>query len=684
MYRVAVDIGGTFTDLVSVDERDDTIRVAKDPTTPDNFSLGVLNTLTKSGVDPREIQRFVHGSTVIINALLERKGAPTALLTTKGFRDVLEIGRANRPDMYNSLCEKPRAFIQRRHRFEVRERMDHTGNVLRALEPHDVQMAAKACKDAGINSLAVCYLHSYANPDHERRTRDILHETYPEATVTLSHELTREWREFERTSTTVLNAYVRPTANRYLASLERELGRMGFGGVKHAMQSNGGATTFARAMESPIQLVESGPVGGVIGAALLGEAIGEPNMITMDVGGTTVKTSLIENGEVRINTDYKVEASASSPGYPIKIPVVDIVEIGAGGGSLARVDSAGSLRVGPASAGAVPGPACYGKGGNEPTLTDANVVAGRINPDYFLGGEIRLDPALAARAIERLARPLGLGKPETALGIIRLANSNMINALRMVSVRRGHDPRDFSMVVMGGGGGLHAASLAEELGVRKVIVPRAPAHFSAWGMLMTNLRHDYVVTRVVPWTHGSIAELNAAFETMEIAASSQFIEENVSAELVTLMRSVDMRYEGQEHTVGIPVPSSRIREEERWATEERFHSLHKFRYTFRLEDPVEAVNFHVIALGTLRRPALRRLEPDGRESGNALKGSRDVDFDEGGVLRTRVYERNRLAPFIEVTGPAVIEEPAATTLVCPGQVLQVDAYGNLLITPGGH
>lgn len=683
MYRVAVDIGGTFTDFVSIDERDDTIRVAKDPTTPENFSLGVLRTLAKSGVDPHKIQRFVHGSTVIINALLERKGGPTALLTTKGFRDVLEIGRANRPDMYNSLYVKPRPFIERRYRYEIMERMDHKGNVVRALEPEDVRTAAKDCREAGIISLAVCYLHSYANPDHETWTRDLIRETHPEATVTLSHELTREWREFERSSTTVLNAYVRPTANRYLASLEGALGRMGLGGVKHAMQSNGGVTTFGRAMESPIQLVESGPVGGVIGAALLGEAIGEPNIITMDVGGTTVKTSLIENGQVRINTDYKVEASAYNPGYPIKIPVVDIVEIGAGGGSLARIDSAGSLRVGPASAGAVPGPACYGKGGEEPTLTDANVVAGRINPDYFLGGEIKLDPALATHAIERLARPLGLGLRETALGIIRLANCNMANALRMVSVRRGHDPRDFSMVVMGGGGGLHAAPLSRELGFRKVIVPRTPGHFSAWGMLMTDLRHDYVVTRVLPWTLDSIEEMNAAFESMELAASNQFSQENVSAEQMTLMRSVDMRYEGQEHTVAVPVPFPQITEEERRATEERFHSLHEFRYTFRLDDPVETVNFHLIALGRLRRPALRRIESSDRASGDAIKDSRDVDYDEGGVHQTRVYERDRLAPFMELTGPAVIEEPAATTLVYPEQVLHVDAYGNLVIVPGG-
>jgi N-methylhydantoinase A len=619
MHRVAVDIGGTFTDLVTVDERDDTIRTAKNSTTPENFALGVLTTLAKSGVDPREILRFVHGSTVIINALLERKGAPTALLTTKGFRDVLEIGRGNRPDMYDSLYEKPKPFITRRHRFEIDQRMDYRGRVLRRLNPHDVQIATRACRQAGIRSLAVCYLHSYANPDHETQTREIIREEQPDATVTLSHELTREWREFERSSTTVLNAYVRPTAERYLTSLDRALARLGLAGIKHAMQSNGGVTTFANAMERPIQLVESGPVGGVMGAALLGQAIGETNIISMDVGGTTVKTSLIEQGEVRVNTDYRLEATALRPGYPIKIPVVDIVEIGAGGGSLARVDSNGSLRVGPESAGAVPGPACYGKGGDVPTLTDANVVTGRINPDYFLGGEIHLHPDRATRAIEGLAGLLGTGLRETALGIIRLANSSMIHALRMVSIRRGHDPRDFTLVAMGGGGGLHAAPLAEELGIRKVIVPRSPAHFSAWGMLMTDLRHDYIITRVVPWTPGAIAEVNAIFKDLEATAAEQFSGENVVREQIVMTRSAYMRYEGQEHTVRVPLPATRIDEAECPATKERFHRLHELR----------------------------------------------------------------LAPLTRVTGPAVIEESAATTLLYPRQVLDVDAYGNLVISPGG-
>lgn len=682
MQRVAVDIGGTFTDLVTLDDQD-TIRIAKVPTTPQNYALGVLQSLMKSEVNPRDIHQFVHGSTVVINALLERKGARTALLTTNGFRDVLEIGRANRPDMYNSLYEKQHPFVPRRHRFEVDERMDHLGRVVRPLDPEDVRRAARACMEEAIEAIAVCYLHSYANPVHEVQTRDLIREAYPEASVTLSHELTREWREFERSSTAVLNAYVRPTAEQYLGTLDRNLTGIGVEGIRHAMQSNGGVTTFRSAMDHPIQLVESGPVGGIIGAALLGKALGDTNIISMDVGGTTVKTSLIQGGEVRINTDYRLEASPFHPGYPIKIPVIDIVEIGAGGGSVAHLDSEGSLRVGPESAGAVPGPACYGMGGEEPTLTDANVVSGRINPNYFLGGEIKLDVGRAVDAIGRLARRLGTGLRETAQGIIRIANSSMIHALRMVSVRRGYDPRDFALLAMGGGGGLHAASLAEDLGVRRIIVPRAPAHFSAWGMLMTDLRHDYMITKVVPWTQGSLMEINRGFDELDETAGQHLSAEGVTREQAVRMRFVTLRYEGQEHTVRVPVPTNRLNEAECRAAEEEFHRLHELRYRFRLEDPVEGVDLHLVAIGRLRRPTLQRLAREANGGKEPLKETREVDFDEDGIQTAHVFERDRLAPSDWLTGPALIEEPASTTLVRPGQRLTVDPYGNLVISPKG-
>ena len=472
--RVAIDIGGTFTDFVGLDEETGKILLEKALTTPHNFAEGVINTISKAGADPREFRQFVHGTTVVINALTERKGAKVALITTKGFRDVLEIQRANRPDMYNLFYQKPKPFVPRRFRFEVRERVNFRGEVLQPLVEEDVVKAVKACKAAGIEAIAVCYIHAYANPAHERRTREIIEELLPGVPVTLSHEITQEWREYERTNTTVLNAYVQPAAALYLSTLDRELMARGVSGTKYAMQSNGGTTTFARAQRVPIHLVESGPVGGVIGAGVIARTVGEDSVIAFDMGGTTVKVSLIDRGQLKINTDYHIEKTATWAGYPLKIPVVDIVEVGAGGGSIAWIDAGGALHVGPKSAGADPGPACYGLGGTEPTVTDANLLTGRLNPDYFLGGQMHLDVARAEEAIRKVAEPFGLSPIEAAMGIIRLANANMRAALERVSIERGYDPRDFTLVAYGGAGGLHGATLARELRMKKVIVPRAP------------------------------------------------------------------------------------------------------------------------------------------------------------------------------------------------------------------
>ncbi len=683
-YRIAVDIGGTFTDLVGVEEATGDLSLAKDSTTPSDFANGVLNVLSKSGINLLDVRRFVHGSTVIINALTERKGSPTALLTTKGFRDVLEIGRANRPDLYSYHYTKPRPFIARRYRFEVDERLDCEGCVVRALDEEGVRRATKQCKHEGIASIAVCYLHSYLNPLHEKRTEEIIREEYPEASVTLSHALTREWREFERTSTAVLNAYVQPIAAKYLSSLERALTLRGLHAVEHAMQSNGGVTTFESAKRGPVHLVESGPVGGVIGAAFVGRAIGCLNVISLDIGGTTAKASLIEGGEVRIKTDYRIEAGPYSAGYPIKIPVVDIVEIGAGGGSIAWIDSGGALKVGPVSAGADPGPACYSKGGTEPTLTDAQVLAGRINPDYFLGGEIKLDPQESSRALGKLANQLGLTVRETALGVIRIANSSMVNALRMVSVQRGHDPREFVMIAMGGAGGLHAGYLATQLGVKTVLIPKAPAHFSAWGMLMTDLRHDYVNTRLLDLSPRNLDTLNATFRQMEQEALDQLSTEEIGKEMTVFRRFVDVRYEGQEHTVQVPVSPGLLGECDVKNIRNRFDELHEMYYSFHLGDEAEVVNIRLVAFGSVRKPLMKLHDGANRSLKTAVKGTRDVDFDDFGVHTSTVYERDKLPTRARAKGPAIVEEPASTTVVYPGQEFELDEYGNLRInTPGG-
>jgi N-methylhydantoinase A len=677
--RCAVDIGGTFTDLVYLDEASRDVGLAKSSTTPGRFEQGVMDAIGDANLEA--VDFLAHGTTVIINALTERKGAVTALLTTKGFRDVLEIQRANRPDLYNLTYEKPKPFVPRRLRLEVAERMSYKGEALVPLDEQSVRTAVASARRQGATAVAICFLHSYANETHERRAAEIVRAEWPEAAVTASHELTNEWREFDRTSTTVLDAYVKPTAAEYLERLgellERDAGIPTR--VSYAMQSNGGISRFERARQTPINLIESGPVGGVIGAAAIGRMLGEQNLITLDIGGTTAKASLVERGTVRLTGDYHIERTPTSAGYPVKVPVVDIVEIGAGGGSIAWLDPAGALKVGPQSAGADPGPASYGWGGTEPTVTDANVIAGRINPGYFLGGEIQLDVERAREALRPLAMELGVSVEDAALGVIRIANANMIHLLKLVSVRRGRDPRDFAIVAFGGGGSMHATALARELQVPRVIVPPAPGHFSAWGMLMSDLRHDLVQTRFAREGDADLGELTGAWRELEDRLRSAFADDGVGSERLAFERSADMRYAGQEHTVNVPIPGGQLGERERDEIARRFHDLHEQLYTFRQASPIEFVNLRLTGFGAVPKPELRAIASNGGAQ-TALKGARDVDFDELGRHESRIFERARLGAGAELEGPAVIEEPAASTVVFPGQRLRVDELGNLIVS----
>jgi N-methylhydantoinase A len=673
--RVASDIGGTFTDLIYLDEVTGEIGMNKASTTPHNFAVGVQDTLEKSGINVADTSFFVHGSTIIINALTERKGVKTGLITTKGFRDVLAITRANRPDIYNMYYTKPEPFVPRYLRLEVRERVNYKGEELEPLNEDDVGRAAKFFKKEGIEAIAVCLLHSYANPDHEARCGALLREMLPDVPVTLSHEICQEFREYERTNTTVLNAYVQPIAVQYLNTLEKDLGEMGMGPVEHIMQSNGGIATFEMARQAPIRTCESGPVAGVIGTAVIGHLLGEPNIISLDIGGTTVKSSLVENGVPKITTDYKIEYRRDWEGYPIKVPTVDIVEIGAGGGSIAWIDKAGSLRVGPVSAGAVPGPACYDTGGEKPTVTDANLVVGRINPDYFLGGEIKVSMDKARQSMQEIADFFDMSIEEAAMGVIRLADANMVNALKLVSVRRGYDPREFTMVAFGGGGSMHAAALGRELRVKRILVPAEPAVFSAWGMLMSDLRNDYIRTMVVRTDQIEPTELSGIFAEMEKQAAEELAAEKVQEDQMVFQRFADMRYMGQEHTVKVPIPGGQLTGKALTEINERFHQLHDQAYTFRLGSRVELVNFHLTALGLVEKPKITRLNKGGAGTvEGAYKGDRQVIFDEG-FLTTPTYERDLLPVGATLSGPLIIEEPAATTVVFPGQKLSVDEYG---------
>lgn len=675
--RVATDIGGTFTDLVAVDDQGKTI-LTKSHTTPPNFEEGVIKVIQKSGVCPQEIKDFIHGTTTIINALTERKGAKTALITTKGFRDVLEIARCNRPDLFNMVFAKPRPFIPRYLRKEVEERVSFDGKVVTSLNEEDIKAAVEYFKKEKVEAIAVCYINSYANDEHEKRTVELIRKLWPEVFVTSSIEVTKEWREYERTSTIALNSYVMPVASSYIDNLDRRLKEAGCHAKEYIMQSNGGTTTFEQAKQTPINMVESGPVAGVYGSAILGKMIGERNIIAFDVGGTTAKCSLIDNGEVKVTTEYRIERTESYAGYPIMAPVVDIVEIGNGGGSIAWIDEAGSLKVGPQSAGAVPGPVAYGIGGTEPTTTDACLVTGRLSAENF-DNQVDMD-AVRAAIQEKVGDAFGMDTDEAAMSILRVAEANMYNALKLISVRRGYDPRDFTMVAFGGGGPMHCAYLAKELNIRKVIVPIAAPVFSAWGMLMTDVRHDYIQTNIRRMNEVSAEELNDMWEGLLSQAQEQFEKEDIPKENIVCNYIADMRYMGQEHTVKVNVPPIPWSEETKEEIIQRFHDTHEHFYTFRLTDtPTEIVNLHLVAYGRLTKPELAKIPPQEGPVEDAKKEIRKVYFAEDGWMDTPVYLREKLGRGAVLDGPVIVEEAAASAVAAKGQRITVDDYGNLII-----
>ncbi len=667
---LAVDIGGTFTDLAAVDRRNGLLILAKVDTTPTRLQRGVLSALERSEILPADVGVFVHGSTVVINAITERRGARTALVTTEGFRDVLEIGRANRPDLYNLSYRKPRPFVPRRLRFEVRERMTHTGDVLVPLDEAGVESVAERLRGLDVDAVAICLLHAWTNPDHERRAAELLSELLRDVEIVSSHEVSSQWREFERTSTAVLSAYVKPTVSYYLDDLRSGLREKGVAGPLYAMRSSGGVSSFDRAVEEPISLLESGPVAGVTAAAELGRRLGVEDVLTLDIGGTTAKTSAVRNGRVRIETLHHVERTPTTAGYPIQAPVVEIVEIGAGGGSIASVDEAGGLHVGPRSAGAEPGPACYGRGGDEPTLTDANLLAGRLDPEYFLGGTMHLDVDAAHRSLSRLGERMGVDAVSAASGILRYVVAQMSHALRLVTLRRGHDPRDFTFVAFGGAGPLHAALLARELGVARTVIPPAPGHFSALGMLLGDLRADAVRTHVGPLDAASIRPLFDELRTdTEVELEAEAGDRRVQ-------RFARLRYVGQEHTLEVPLGDGAIDADLLARLRDDFDDASEETYAFRLGTPVEIVEARVSVSAAHDESVEWSTEPTPAPK---LR-PRDVDLDQhGGVRRSHVVERRSLAAGDRLSGPCVVEEPATTVLVLPGQTVTVDELANLVI-----
>jgi N-methylhydantoinase A len=677
--RAAVDVGGTFTDVCALDEATGELIFVKDSTTPKDYSIGVLSTIKKSGVDGSKISGFVAtGSTMVINAITERKGVKTGLITTKGFRDILEIQRSNRTDMYNFMYKKPEPLVPRYLRREVRERVDADGTIVEELHEEELEEIASLFKKEGVLSVAICLYNSYANHSNEERCAAKIQKLLPGTYLSTSMSLGSEWREYERTNTTVMNAYVQPIVDHYLMNLKTGLEGLGVQANLFVMQSNGGISSFEQAIVTPIYQVESGPAGGVIGSAAVGTAAGIRNVISLDVGGTTAKTSLIDDDQVRISPEYNLEKTPFFAGYPLKVPIVDIVEIGAGGGSIVWADEVGSLQVGPISAGADPGPACYDKGGERPTLTDAFVVSGVIDPEYFLGGEIRLRKDLSEKAFMPLSRQLGLPVQKLALGAIRIADSNMINMIKLVSVRRGYDPRDFAIIAFGGAGPMFAVDLARDLGIGTVMVPLVPGVFSAWGMLLTDLRHDLVQTKVRAFNESNLGEINSTFDQLRENAADIFMREHVEEGMRYFTPSLDLRYYGQEHTLNTPVSSIPLKAKDIEKVKQKFDQLHHKQFTFSLKDPVEAVNIRLTAYGRVKKPVIKPMKNVKSSLANATKGKRKVVLLNG-KFDAKVFERALLPVGAKIRGPVIIEEKTSTTLVGPGDLLTVNKYGHLVI-----
>ena len=682
--RVAVDIGGTFTDVVVFDEGRGDLAVAKTLSTPAELARGVLDGLTKAAVRFEEMTTLIHGSTVVVNAIIERKGAKTALVTTKGFRDVYEIGRINRPESFNPRFRKHRPLVPREDIFEVTERRLADGSVRTPFDEKEAREVARIIKDEGFEAVAVLFLHSYRAPEHEIRMREILRETEPKLFVSVSHELSREYREYERTSTVAANAYVGPKVSRYLGDLERRLNDKKFAGNLMIMQSNGGLSDVEMARRQCIQMMESGPAGGVVGTMALCELLDLEAAIAFDMGGTTAKACVIRRGEPSLSPDYFI--GGYNEGLAIRIPVLDIVEVGTGGGSIAYLDEGSGLHVGPRSAGAEPGPASYGRGGTEPTVTDANVILGRLSPENFLGGEMRLDRNAAEKALrDRLAQPLNVSLERAASGMLQVATSAMANTVRHVTLERGLDPRDFTLVAYGGGGPLHSASVAKELSISKIIIPNAPGHFSALGMLMADLRRDYVQTLFERMDDLEMTELEEQFQKLEAEGRKALEYSGIATDRIVFERAADMRYVGQEHAVAVRMPASVGSDEARAEVKRRFDDAHDLRYSHSApEESADIVSLRVSAIGRLNKPEFRQIpRGDVTPPASARRGERAVNFDGAGALAAPVYDRMKLLAGNAIDGPAIIEEVASTTVVEPGDRVTVNEFGHLIMQLGG-
>jgi N-methylhydantoinase A len=687
--RLGIDVGGTFTDFVLLDEEGGTFRVGKCLTTPEDPRIGVLKgtvrLLEESGLSMSDIHYVVHGTTLVANTIIERKGAKTGLITTEGFRDALEIGNEVRYDLYDLFMEKPEPLVPRYRRRGVSERLARDGSVLRSLDPLEVRSVAKEFEGEGIEAVAVCLLHSYRNPAHERAIKDLLEREFPRMQVTLSSEVAPEIREYERTSTTVANAYVRPLMEKYLATLESELRRLGLRGSLYMMLSSGGITTVEVAERVPIQLVESGPAGGATAASFYGRLTQSPDLIAFDMGGTTAKMCIINDGTPNHSNEHEVARVSrfkKGSGLPLKVPVIEMIEIGAGGGSIAYVDRVGLLKVGPQSAEASPGPACYDLGGREPTVSDADLILGYLSADYFLGGEMKLNEEAAREAVkEKIAVPLGIDLVEAALGIHEVVNDNMARATRIHVAEKGRDPRRYTLMAFGGAGPVHAYNTARILGLSRVICPLGAGATSAFGFLVAPMALDFVRSYVVRLDSVNWGHLDNLFFTMEEQARQILKGAGIEAGKITLSRLGEMRYAGQGYEISVPIPVGKLTARNLEEIRQSFYEVYEGLFDRYLTDvPIEALSWRLVASGPDPQISLRFPGIGAKSLKEALKGTRGVYFSENrGFVDCPVYERYALSPGVTMQGPAVVEERESTTIVGPAATACIDDYLNLVM-----
>ncbi len=690
-WRIGVDTGGTFTDGILWNEADGRIITAKLLSTPSDPGRAVLAMVDRlfAGVPAEAAQALsylAHGTTVATNAVLQHQLAPCALITTSGFRDMLEIARQVREDAFDVFAEKPPPLVPRHLCFEVIERLDALGNAVIPLDLRGVERVAHEISATGVTAVAVCLLHAYRNPVHERAVRDALKQHLPGVAVSLSSDLSSEFREFQRACTTIINAGLMPEVSTYMRRLDEALAAKRLSGSRLVMQSNGGISEFSESAERPVFLIESGPAAGVVGATHFAHALGEADIISFDMGGTTAKVGLVQGGRPHRVQEFEIGVSANrsrgwnagAAGYPILTPAIDMIEVGTGGGSLAWVDDGGRLRVGPRSAGADPGPACYGRGGKQPAITDADLLLGRIDPGYFLGGEMQLDADAAHLAIEGLAQRVGLETLACAAGIVEIADAAMAQALRVVSVQRGHEPARFKLVPFGGAGPLHALALASEVGIATVLVPPRPGVASALGLLVADLKHDFAQTVVQRLDTVNPEQLEAVFHHLEAKGREPLSREGVAPDAMRFDRTLDLRYVGQSYHLPITLPATAVARDMLIECRTQFDAAHLAAYGYaEVDEPCELVNVRVSAVGRIGRPALEDSESLSAEA--PRKSVRKVWFAATGFTQCAIYDRTALRPGMRLCGPAVVEDRDATTLVHPGWHCTVERYGVMAI-----